>query len=153
MNKQSLLFIKNTSRILDQYRIAVKNGCIDPNLAHTLFINACVGLLIVPQQSIFDGLPNTPIDENDWGLMPDNIVNIKNDDKSVRNVALMIRHSIAHYNFHFEYNEELSIPIKTISFENWKNEFTATFDFEDFKKFVLKVADEAVKYMQREIDN
>ena len=34
-----------------------------------------------------------------------------------------------------------------------KNEFTATFDFEDFKKFVLKVADEAVKYMQREIDN
>ena len=41
-------FIQRTQEIVNGYQIPFEN---------TLFINACVGLLIIPQQSLFNHLP------------------------------------------------------------------------------------------------
>lgn len=144
--KLAKVFICNTLKALEQYQDNLHKD--EQSYSHTLFINACVGFLIVVSESILDKLPDCEINEKDWGISPDDIKVIK-DGKSVRNVAQQMRHSIAHFNFTFDYSETESVPIKNVRFENWNDNFeTKAISFASFKKFVLKVANEALTILE-----
>ena len=145
--KLAKVFICNTLKALEQYKNNARED--DQSYSHTLFINACVGFLIIANETVFDELPNDIINEEYWGISPDDI-EIKGD-KSVRNVAQQMRHSIAHFNFSFDYSETESVPIKNVRFKNWNNNFeTKAISFASFKKFVLAVAKEALKIIDKE---
>lgn len=144
--KLAKVFIRNTLKALEQYQDNLNKD--EQSYSHTLFINACVGFLIVVSESILDKLPDCEINEKDWGISPDDIKVIK-DGKSVRNVAQQMRHSIAHFNFTFDYSETESVPIKNVRFENWNDNFeTKAISFASFKKFVLKVVNEALTILE-----
>ncbi len=147
--RQNIIFIQRTIKAFNAYEDYVKDK--EDDYSHTLFINACVGLLMVPEDSILGDITQKLIDKEIWGIAPEEIIEIKGD-KGVRNVVDRLRDAIAHNNFRFDYDLKKSIPIKAIHLRNRRGEFTATFDFENFKKFVLKVADEAVKCMHEKID-
>lgn len=144
--KLAKVFIRNTLKALEQYQDNLNKD--EQSYSHTLFINACVGFLIVVSESILDKLPDCEINEKDWWISPDDIKVIK-DGKSVRNVAQQMRHSIAHFNFTFDYSETESVPIKNVRFENWNDNFeTKAISFASFKKFVLKVVNEALTILE-----
>ena len=71
-------FIQRTQEIVNGYQIPFEN---------TLFINACVGLLIIPQQSLFNHLPTEVVSADKWGIADTDISCIKEPNKSVKNVA------------------------------------------------------------------
>ena len=143
--KLAKVFIRNTLKALEQYQDNLNKD--EQSYSHTLFINACVGFLIIANETVFDELPNDIINEEYWGISPDDI-EIKGD-KSVRNVAQQMRHSIAHFNFTFDYSETESVPIKNVRFKNRNNNFeTKAISFASFKKFVLKVVNEALTILE-----
>lgn len=61
-------FIQRTQEIVNGYQIPFEN---------TLFINACVGLLIIPQQSLFNHLPTEVVSADKWGIADTDISCIK----------------------------------------------------------------------------
>ncbi len=139
------VFICNTLKALEQYQGNLNKD--EQSYSHTLFINACVGFLMVVNETVFDELPNDIINEEYWGISPDDI-EIKGD-KSVRNVAQQMRHSIAHFNFTFDYSETESVPIKNVRFKNRNANFeTKAISFASFKKFVLAVVKESLKIIE-----
>ena len=150
--RQNVIFIENTIRALTQYEKHSED--FEKSYAHTLFINACVGLLMVPVDSVLGELPLYEVNKDDWGIDPADISQMRGSEtKSVREVARRLRHAIAHNNFQFGYDEVNPIPLENLHFENHREEFTADLSFYAFKQFVLKVAKEAVKILQRKIDS
>ena len=144
------IFIERTFEALKQYDENLKNT--QQSYAHTLFINACVGFLMTVNESVLNDFPTSIISEDEWGISPDKISEIKGKDKSVRNVVTQVRHSIAHFNFKFDYSLYESMPIEKISLENWRDYLEVNdLDFNDFKCFVLKVASEALKIIDSKI--
>lgn len=144
------IFIERTFEALKQYEGNLKKD--EQSYAHTLFINACVGFLITVNDSILNDFPTCIISEEEWGISPDKISEIKGEDKSVRNVVTQVRHSIAHFNFKFDYSLYESMPIEKISLKNWKGYLEVNdLDFNAFKCFVLKVASEALKIIDSKI--
>ena len=92
-------FISRTRQILVQY----EHNC---NSEKTLFMNCCVGLLIMPQQCAdhdknisVDGL----VDYENWGIDTTKITANEHrkgvDKNSIENIAYHIRNSICHYRF------------------------------------------------------
>ena len=90
-------FISRTRQILIQY----EHNC---NYEKTLFMNCCVGLLIMPQQCAdhdknisVDGL----VDYENWGIdikkIKTNRLGRGNDINSIENIAYHIRNAICHY--------------------------------------------------------
>ena len=146
--KLARVFISNTLKALEQYQDNL--GKDEQSYSHTLFINACVGFLMVVNESILDKLPDSEINEQDWGISPNDIKVIK-DGKSVRNVAKQMRHSIAHFNFEYDYSDTISLPIKYITLKNWKENLEVNeLSFFAFKSFVLSIAEEALKIIDKE---
>jgi hypothetical protein len=144
---QDLDFVKRTKTIIDQYtnsKIAKKK-----KFEVTLFLNCCVGLLVVPQQRLFYNLPATITNKREWGISPDEITVILkkigvNEDKSICNIARHLRNSITHYRFKVypDQNNEIS----GIHFTDLLNDKTTTsFDLRvsinDLKTFVAKISD------------
>ena len=67
--KNNKKFIERTLEALKQHGRELNDGEISYD--RTLFINACVGLLLVPSSTIYDQLPNEVIDN--WGISSDKI--------------------------------------------------------------------------------
>lgn len=139
--KNNKKFIERTLHALEQYEAYLPDE--KQSYGRTLFINACVGLLIVPQSSYYSKIPNDDI--CNWGLSRESI--IKGGDKKTKDVLRHLRNSIAHNHFHFDCGDEYtaSVPIREITFidirPNTNEEtFRATFKFNEFKTFVLKIS-------------
>ena len=152
-NKDLLLakiFIERTFEALKQYEENLKGT--QQSYAHTLFINACVGFLMTVNESVLNDFPTSIISEDEWGISPKKIKEIKDDDKSVRNVIRQVRHSIAHFNFKFDYSPHESMPIERITLKNWQGHLKIEdLDFHAFRYFVLRVAEEALKIIDNKI--
>lgn len=147
--KLARVFISNTLKALEQYQDNL--GKDEQSYSHTLFVNACAGFLMVVNESILKELPDCEINEQDWGISPNDIKVIKGD-KSVHNVVKQMRHSIAHFNFEYEYSDTISLPIKHITLKNWKDNLEVNeLSFFAFKTFVLRVAEEALKIIDNKI--
>ena len=144
------IFIERTLKVIAQYEEYKER--FEKSYTHTLFINACVGLLMVPADSVIGELPLCDVDENNWGISPTAIIKIKGEEgKSVRNITRKLRHAIAHNNFHFECSDDPNAPIENLHIKNHKGEFTAKIPFLALKKFVLKLADESLKILNVKI--
>ncbi|MCH5335472.1 MAG: hypothetical protein J1D86_06705 [Alistipes sp.] len=126
-------FIERTKAIIDGYNTPFEN---------TLFINACVGLLILPEQRLYNHLPKDVVSEKDWGISPDTIKVEKNKD--VQNTARHIRNAISHNGVLFA--SENGVDITHVRITDYKdyNHTTESFRMEipvdKFKKFVMTFA-------------
>ena len=139
--QQEIDFIKRTKIIIQQYEnIHVEKT--EEKFEKTLFINCLLGLLIIPQQYLFDKLPNTRINTN-WGILESEIRFIKESNKSINDITRHLRNSISHYNFEILSNDSDEIEsIKFIDkFDKNKKSFEAIISIENLKIFTDKLTD------------
>ncbi len=125
----------------------------------TAFLNCCMGLLVAPQQ--WDENLQFPIPgdvDETWGIKDPFSIQYNKPKSgttqySVENFAYHFRNCLCHFLFsvnncndssfeHIHIQDKLSGG-KTVSFD-------MTIDFEDFKKFVTKYADEKLKLLKDE---
>lgn len=138
-------FICRTLKLLKQYETC----CSTTKYEETLFLNLCVGLLIMPQQTYFDQfkvLEHTNVDKIHWGINADNI---DTGEKDVFNIIRHIKNSISHKRFelisensyditHIKINDKVHRDDKEFS-------FAARFPITDFKNFVINITEYALK--------
>lgn len=138
MNKE-ITFIERTLSILKQYESTKEQ--YDISYAHTLFINCCVGLLMIPKEKVYGKLDDNET-LTEWGINPAHI-ELSRDRKSPRQLVRHLRNSIAHDGFDFKV-ESVSTPIESVTFTDDDHNFKATLDFVEFKDFVLRVVEETL---------
>lgn len=146
-------FISRTKEILEQY----DKFSIETKYEKTLFMNCCIGLLVVPQQWSDKNVPTIhsmisllgQVDDSDWGINSQDIkVNIPKkgfNDLSIENIAYHFRNSLCHY--HFEALAKDTEKIDTLCIEDYYPDnvtktFEMTISFDNFIKFVRKYAEE-----------
>ena len=143
---QKIDFITRTQEILMKYEA----NC---EYEKTLFLNCCVGLLIMPQQCA-DKDKNIEVegvvDYENWGVNTGLICINKrgrgNGENTIENIAYHIRNSICHYRFNVISGNNKEIEkISITDVCNGDCTFDIEMDFKDFRKFVLKYADELKK--------
>lgn len=144
---KDIMFVRNTLEVLRQYEHFKDE--LNQSYARTLFINACIGLLFIPRSSsIYDKLPDEIISKDKWGIDADDI-KICSPNRTIRNVMRHLRNSIGHNLFEYDSPLCVSKPIDKILFidlsKNNNKTFQATLRFDDFRHFVLKIADFALK--------
>ena len=137
-------FISRTLKLLRQY----ETSCGITKYEDTLFLNLCVGLLIIPQQAYYDqfqSLQRTFVDKKEWSI---DIRMISVGEKDVYNIIRHIRNSISHKRF--ELTSENSYEITHIIVKDKRHDnsrgfsFYAEFPITIFKDFVIKVAEYAL---------
>ena len=138
-------FICRTLELLKQYETC----CGTVKYEDTLFLNLCVGLLIMPQQTYFDQfkvLEHTIVDKINWGI---NVNDIDVGEKDVFNIIKHIRNSISHKRF--ELISENSYDITHINIndkvhrDDKEFSFSAKFPIADFKNFVINITEYALR--------
>jgi hypothetical protein len=114
----------------------------------TLFLNLCVGLLIIPKESLYNQLPTEEVSISNWDIDPSWITLEKNNDKTVKTTIRHIRNAIAHNGIAFVGQNAViacvEIEDKDISRQT---SFTMRLDISNFKDFVLKVARLALSFL------
>lgn len=141
-------FICRTLELLKQYETC----CGTVKYEDTLFLNLCVGLLIMPQQTYFyqfKVLEHTIVDKINWGI---NAYNIDTGEKDVFNIIKHIRNSISHKRFKLvsENSSEIThIIVKDKGRDKSTNKIIQTFEgkfpITDFKNFVINITEYALK--------
>ena len=141
-------FICRTLELLNQYETC----CGTPKYEYTLFLNLCVGLLIIPQQAYFDqfkALERTIVNKNEWGI---NTEDIYTGEIDIFNVIRHIRNSISHKRFELvsENSSEIThIIVKDEGIDNRSikiiQTFNAKFPITDFKDFVIGITECALR--------
>jgi hypothetical protein len=138
-------FISRTLKLLRQY----ETSCGITKYEDTLFLNLCVGLLIIPQQAYYDqfqSLQHTFVDKKEWSI---DIRMISVGEKDVYNIIRHIRNSISHKRF--ELISENSYDITHIKIndkvhrDDKEYSFAAKFPIADFKNFVINITEYALK--------
>jgi len=54
---------------------------------------------MLPQSKWFDNYPTDVISEEEWGITENDILTIKGNQKTVKEVARHLRNSVAHFKF------------------------------------------------------
>ena len=140
--QQEFDFIERTQKIIEQYNsFQLKE---EEKFEVTLLLNCFVGLLILPQQAWLNYLPETIISENEWGINPDHVIFVSNNEtKSVKNIARHLRNSISHY--HFTAFNDINSNIHGVIFTDQnlrgKENFKANFSIEEIRLFINKFSD------------
>lgn len=146
-------FISRTKEILEQY----DKFSIETKYEKTLFMNCCIGLLVVPQQwsdkndlNIHNKITLSGlVDECVWGInspdIKENIPKTGFTALSIENIAYHFRNSLCHY--HFEALAKDTEKIDTLCIEDYypdnvTKSFEMTISFDNFIKFVRKYAEE-----------
>lgn len=153
--QHKLEFIERTQRILSELGSQTK-------YEKTMFLNCCLGLLVVPQQwKDTEEEKKFIIDESvsldKWGIDKNSLQDITNVPRNgfcedaVENIAYHIRNSLAHY--HFDIMKENTEAIKRITIVDYssypdKKSFECSIDFENLVKFVTTYADEKIKLIK-----
>ncbi len=122
----------------------------------TLFLNTCLGLLVVPQQDLYDRLPDEDITPQVCGFASKNIKINKNKDKnnpkvtiddySIANTARHLRNAVSHNHVIFLSENGMDIThIELKDFASREKEITfeAKLTITEFKNFVLYIANYA----------
>ena len=160
--QQEFDFIDRTKKIIKQYdNLVVPKE--EEKYEVTLLLNCMVGLLILPQQNWFNNLPTDLITNKSWGIDEAEIKvikdrELKDEDKTVANIARHLRNSIAHYRFEAFNNSK--DEINSIKFEDYicckKNNieikeqtFEATINLENLQEFVYKLSNDLVSQIKK----
>ena len=148
--QQEYDFIYRTKMIIEQY----ENLEIPKNekFEVTLLLNCLVGLLILPQQVWYDGLPDTTLKEENWGIKEEDILFIKNGEaKNIKNISRHLRNSVSHYRFKAFDNE--SKEISHIKFEDFTDKVVKTFEADitvtNIRKFTTKLTEIFISEMKK----
>lgn len=152
--KRDIVFVENTLKILNQYDEFV--GELEQSYARSLFINLCVGLLVIPRSLEYEYsfLPTEVVNKKEWGICKEDISTNKDGDYSVRRIFTHLRNSVMHNRFNYDTDLMVSVPIKEITFHDKRHEkdeeynFCATLKFEDFRYFVLKTTSIVLEKMK-----
>jgi hypothetical protein len=147
---QDLDFVKRTKDIIKQYDSFQLSE--DKKYEVTLLLNCFVGLLILPQQRLFDELPTTLITKEEWGIAPSDIITIidrfrNNEDKNINNIARHLRNSIAHFRFTAVSDKvDKIIEIKFLDYLNDKItiSFEATITIDNLRLFINKISSDFI---------
>lgn len=126
--------VTRTLQIIDEYKGLYED---------TLFLNLCVGLLVVPKESLYSSLPTEEVSEAQWGLDPSRISFVIDNDKSVKATVRHIRNAIAHNGIRFGSDggsEITHIQIEDKGMGQQALSFKAAMAISEFRIFVLKVA-------------
>lgn len=127
----------------------ILGGYIGP-YEDTLFLNLCVGLLIIPKESLYSKLPEEDISDSKWSIDPHLISFEKSDDRSVKSTIRHMRNAIAHNGILFENNSGVGKDITHIIIEDksgGQQTFKAVIEITKFRDFILKVANFALQYV------
>ncbi|MBQ3535836.1 MAG: hypothetical protein IJA57_03665 [Alistipes sp.] len=152
--KKDIVFVENTLKILNQYNEFV--GELEQSYARSLFINLCVGLLVIPRSLEYEYsfLPPEVVNKKEWGICKEDISTNKDGDYSVGRIFIHLRNSVMHNRFNYDTDLMVSVPIKEITFYDKRCEkdeeynFCATLKFEDFRYFVLKTTNIVLEKMK-----
>lgn len=140
MKKDYREFVRRTLKVLESYDNNLQDG--EQSYDRTLFINACLGLLILPQQELYDNLP-TDISASEWGIPTENII-MKNKKVDVKEITRHFRNAITHNRIDFDCNGGPTKPIDEITFTDGSKEyvenFKVTLDFNTFRNFIMEFA-------------
>ena len=121
--QQEYDFINRTKKIIKQYHAIQENEKYEV----TLLLNSFVGLLILPQQYWYDHLPETSLNEKEWGISQEMIKFIQKDEIiNVKNVVRHLRNAISHYHFHAFGDDNKNIS--HIKFEDFDKQLNKTFE-------------------------
>lgn len=145
-------FIERTKKIYEKSE--------SENYDKTAFLNCCFGLLVAPQQWDKDDKHQIKenVDKEKWGV-DESLIKVneakKGDALSVENIAYHFRNCLCHFLFDicgcngssFE-NIHLKDREMGNGKANFKDTFDMTMDFDDFKKFVEKYADEKLNLLK-----
>lgn len=136
-------FIRRTLAALDAYEKNLPAG--EQSYDRTLFMNACLGLLILPKEEYYKTLPKVSAAE--WGFPVEKISTC--GDTDIPSVIRHLRNAIAHNRIDFECNDGPTVPIGDITFvdkcKDDKENFRVVVDFNTFKNFIMKFA----RYIKR----
>lgn len=142
-------FISRTLKILRRY----EKEC---EFEKTLFLNSCLSLLIIPQQAAdhYDNIRvDGVVDYENWGIDAQKIKSNNHkkgiNANSVENIAYHFRNSLCHYRFDImEQNTEKIERIQIVDMDGKVESFHLDLSFDDFKKFILKYANELKKKLE-----
>lgn len=156
-NVQEIDFVYRTRKIIEQYDELFK---LDNNKEHekyevTLFLNCCVGLLIIPKQDLNGLIPKKEINKDEHGIDPKEISFIQGNSKGFNEVTRRLRNCIAHSGFRIEGNNEQIKTLEYIVFTDrvpgTKDDENITFEarikIKDFVKFCMFLSDVYLRKM------
>ena len=99
-------FIARTLKILNQYNSILYKIDEHERYESTLLVNTLLGLIIFPKEKTISYLPKNRLNQellNEMGIFNSKI----NDDlKSLKDLIIEIRHSVAHFNIEFKSDNE-----------------------------------------------
>lgn len=114
----------------------------------TLLLNCCIGLIITPKEALYDKLPMSIIDSEEWGINKSCIKVLRN--KSVKNVVRHMRNAISHNGI--SYSTDNGKEITHISLiDKYEGEVTFKIDnleVKDFEKFIKRFANWALENLE-----
>jgi hypothetical protein len=99
-------FIERTLELISQYESVLHTYEFERQFNHTLIINCLLGLIVFPKERAISYLPKEILDNNLKQKM--GVVNsqFNSDLKDLRSLIISLRHSIAHFDIHFESDNE-----------------------------------------------
>lgn len=139
-------FIERTLEVIKQYKILLKENPHIESFDITIYINSLTGLIVLPKETGFldKFLPNDRLEN--WGIKK---CVLNPDIKTIKELAIQLRHCIAHFDIEFGSDDERQID-KLIFKDSLKAKGTiAEFGTGDFKIFVELLADVMIKNAKR----
>ncbi len=109
----------------------------------TMLVNSLLGLIVVPQQTALDAIPDDPFARlSEWGIKGDSIKNAgcprpKNlQPETIRGLVINLRHAVAHFRIEPVYESDNVVAFK------YQNDtgFEAVLSLVEIRLFVEKLA-------------
>lgn len=137
-------FIKRTKCNLAMY---------DGKYEVTNLVNCCLGLIIIPKETIIDRLSNDAVYENDlsYGIsktknhIKDGHVPSSDNKFGLKNIVRHIRNGLSHGRIEQAIEGENIIGLRIFDMYDGSENFSIKFKLEEFKTFALRVADDFLK--------
>ena len=95
-------FIERTLELISQYESILHKYIFEKQFNHTLLINCLLGLIVFPKERAISYLPKEIINKKLKQKMGVDNSNFNSDIKDLRSLVISLRHSIAHFDIHFE---------------------------------------------------
>jgi hypothetical protein len=134
-------FANRTLRIIEQYDEHIPEG--PDKYEVTLLVNCLLGLLVLPQQRRYDGIPDVPLDNlNEWQIEGAFITawgigeHGQPAPRTLRELVRRLRNSVAHFQIEAEGTHT---DIERLTFVD-RNGFRATIPVDNLRGFVKKFA-------------
>lgn len=116
----------------------------------TALLNSCIGLLIIPKETLFNKLPTIDISDYDLDKKYVHVNDGRNNAYSIKNIVIHLRNSIAHG--YFQQESIQAGQIKSLKFQDFNppnrggnKTFEIVINVDQFREFVIKVAKEVLE--------